>query len=529
MTVTLIHGNCKAKAAGDFTAAAEIAYCVQSYFHKIGDDTQCILTSSKEGVKKFQSLYGNSDGLSPLNIHGVPFEVVDIHEFANSDRKKEVKNFLEVGFCEPPPVEDLAKIVNPLSTKVIVVGLPHYPMNDCEMYLTKRFPQSFANGLAHKVVTGFGDDRVGMPVYQGPVESLQHVDYCGVTLKPYGFAYFKGGMKQNETSTMLDYLKVSTSLDNPYENFVLIGNCNLNLQAIKDFAMNTSQKPIQVYDQSSKTIYNIIPQHGIDTDSFDIQSSPMPKNFQVNDNAPDGIIRICLLDHVPTEKMRPLLKGAQPFFCSEGIHTPIEGMAFGKIPFIHYMENNEGLYPMHRKAVLDACSPHCQVSIEHMLDYCLRKGYLMSSFDRNRLKLLLEDPVVVHEYIKTNLALINDKPEPGQTIVNELHKDGKPDPNYHGKAFGATIVDRAALLETFLLSLQNLLVQSENYSALSSKPSPYIQNSLFKPEKTPPNPIFKPTLLRDIDNELGMYSKEREAAAFAKHLNEVQVAKKRRV
>lgn len=468
MSVTVIYSDCKAKASGDYSAAAEVAYALQNYYYKIGEDMHCILASSPDGVKKFESLYGSHDGLSHLDIHGMPFEVVKLNEFAYDQRKKDVSQYIEVAYCDPAPLDQVAKIVNPLSTKVLMVGLPHYPIGWTDE-LKSRFPQSCANGLAHAVTTGFGPDRIGVPLYQGPFEPIKHENYAGITKKPYGFAYFKGGWEKSD-ATIKDYLAISTQLQTPYQHFVFVGDCKLNLDAIKKFAIHSFKK-IEVCDLSTQTIYNIA--FNRNSSHLDISKHPLSPDYDVS-NQDDETIHICLLEKVPNAQMRSLLKYAQPFICTEGINTPIEAMSFGKIPFIQHMFNNKNFYPLYKKAFLDDCqisSPSLYREMSDMLKLCIRKKP-MNSFERMYLKRLLDDPKLAQRYMETNLQLTMKAPNPAERMVEELKAPSSSNPNYQGKTFNENHDPR--LLNEYFSLLTTLLGAINRPTR-----SPHIQHSLF--------------------------------------------------
>lgn len=486
MSLTLIYSDCISKSAGDYSAAAEIAYDLQNYYYRINEKSQCILASSPGGVNKFKSLYGSGDGLSQLKIHGMPFEVVKLNEFIEDQRIKNVDRYMEVAICEPPPIEQVAKIVDPLSTKVLVVGLPHYPLKACKKFVAKRFPQSYANKLAHTVATGFGKNRIGLPIYKDSFEPLIHKNYAGITRKHYGFAYYKGGLQHGSKSTIIDYLKIAISLTTPYENFVFVGDCQLNFEAINEFAIS-SRKSIEVIDQSTKQIYKIVNKSGENFDSLDITNVPMPSDYEVRSFSKDTI-RICLVDKVQNEQMHSLLKFSQPLICSEGVNTPIEAIAFKKIPFMHYTDNNEGLYTRYHKAVLKACPSSLRDRMESFLSLCVRHSSL-SDDDTSRLISFLSDKNLMKAYLKINAELINSA-DPAQRIVEQLQQPGTINSSYTGQAFEDDTKRRLALDLAF--AINELMRSSSTYSSSpylmgernvcskeSAKQSPLMQNGFF--------------------------------------------------
>lgn len=425
MRTTLIYTDCVANSAGDYSAAGEIAYALQSYYSRINDfDNEIILASSPKGVAKFDMLYGNKNAISTAMIHGKSFPFTSLNDYAANCTKK-VDQYIEVGVCKLPDIKLVATIVDPLSTKIMSVGLPHYTEN-FDVAALNRFPQSSANKLTHAVHLGLGTDHIGIPFSQGPFEPLCHDVYQDLTKAPYGFAYLKSNIL-NFSFIIKDYLSVATNLTQPYQNFILVGNDKSNINSIKKFVL-AEQKTVEVYEAKKSKFLRFKPlgnRQGIVKEHID--------QFSNRENEKE-IIRICSLKHVPHEQMRSLMKNALPLVGVEGVNSSFEAIQLGKIPFVQSLDHDQLFFDTYQETIKKLIPNKHKQALSQFFEYYLRKEKL-TKFSKEALKYLINDSNFCEALSQAQIQLCNQLPDTGLVMAQKLNQPGNIDDTYQGLIF----------------------------------------------------------------------------------------------
>lgn len=400
MYITLIYTDCRAKTSGDYAFAGEVAYALQQFFYSMNIDNQCVLSSSEGGKDCFKRLYGTT---SPalLNIHGMPIQVVVLKDFVKSTDVQRVNNYVEVAACERAPVNLVRKIVNPLSTKILHIALPHYDIGAfCFNVnaINARIPPVYSVQYNYEAI-GFGPGRIGIPLYKGPFEPLHHDSYANITKRPYGFVYFAGVAGEDAVKFVYDYLKITRYLTVNCQNYVFVGNCDRSFQAAKDYAI-ALEKKMAIYHLKEKKVYFC--EYKKDKNMLDVSASPLSTvtSYAVCD------VNIVLLASVPYEQMRALMKNAITLIGTTGVSSEIESVSFGKISLYQFLEHNEIFIQSYQNAVLSNVTEPQKAQNAHRFFQLHTWKKKMGLNEMKEMATLVNDPVFSTDLLKQNEELI---------------------------------------------------------------------------------------------------------------------------
>lgn len=264
----MVYTDCAAKRGGDYTAAAKVAWAISKQLEVSDVDkldpvvsagassgssdttqykTQVVLVSSSGGVDKFQSMYPSTK-TQHVNINGKQIKVYDLAAAAEWVAGTAV-HYIEVGFCQPCPLSDYAKLTRNLAVHVTHIPLASYPLSYYDGVQGDFTGRSTTDPSRFRLCSyGFGEARkLGNCVLPpGYATSIGRVE---PPASPFSFCYFASYLNLNK---IISSFQALTARDNA--TVVIVGNDETIMREVTDF---TKENPgvLVTVDLQSKGIF----------------------------------------------------------------------------------------------------------------------------------------------------------------------------------------------------------------------------------------------------------------------------------
>ncbi|KTD43689.1 Dot/Icm T4SS effector AnkY/LegA9 [Legionella quateirensis] len=376
--VILIYANCQnTTAKGDFAFAGNIAKDLKEDIDRTGNDIDVILTSTLDGMERFEKLYGKTiDGRVIIEGRSIGISALELLDPV----KIEVVAFIEANRCKYAPADIVKRIISP-DSKFLFIGAANQdaisgPFRHYFRYLglQREQPELYNHFDADDIKlgsSGLGTDRLGLPKIKTADElpELSYEQSLQIPNTDYGFIYLAKINKSIDLRTIAQYTMISD-----LSEYVLVGDY--------------SEKPLQV----RAAVIAEMKYHGTSL----LQQLPKIHYHQSLDN--------CLMRHM-------VAKSTGNLVLSTGVMSAIEAMNDKKLPYYQTLPNNTNFVASYLLAVKDIASNDSsligampQIIIE--LSNLLFADKPLSLSQVNRTKDLLSISSVPSRLIETNQKII---------------------------------------------------------------------------------------------------------------------------
>ena len=320
--IILVYANCgHSKARGDFALAGNIAKDLAALLQDKGSDIQVVLTSTLDGVPRFESIYGKAiKGKISVETQQVGLCALELFDTVNN----EVVAFIEANRCKYAPADILKRVLSP-NSKMVVIGAANQPDDLNKQSVKKDYLQSFSVDQPHVYEhfntqnicigsAGIGGLRMGLPIMTNTddLPGLSLNDMQKMPKNQYGFLYL-AALDIDKDARIIAQYTILTGFD----SYILVG----------EFAKN------------SHTIQQAISKE------------------QTINNAKKSVPSIechASLDSTLMRKMTANCSG--DLLVSTGVMSTLEAMNDGKLPYYQDMSTNEYFMASYLLAVKSICS-----------------------------------------------------------------------------------------------------------------------------------------------------------------------------
>ncbi|WP_080452545.1 Dot/Icm T4SS effector AnkY/LegA9 [Legionella pneumophila] len=320
--IILEYANCvNSTAKGDFALAGQIAKDLVR--EKTSDDIDVVLTSTLDGIARFESLYGKAvDGR--VIIEGTSVGLCALELFESVDN--EVVAFIEANRCKYAPSDILKRVLSP-DSKFLFIGAANQKAIATGDKFTKSWLYISHKGDQPNVYehfdeddsliqsVGLGDDRLGLPSLP-KVDELPEMNSTQSQKIPsgeYGFMYLAAVHGIDDVYLMNQYMSLTEM-----GQYVLVGE----------------------YAKQSKEVQMVL--HSLQYKGSSV-SLTMPQIF-FHDSVDN-----CLMRNMVSKSSGPLV-------VSTGVMSSIEAMQDGKLTYYQTMSNNTQFVASYLIAVKSICS-----------------------------------------------------------------------------------------------------------------------------------------------------------------------------
>nr|HAT8714641.1 ankyrin repeat domain-containing protein [Legionella jordanis] len=388
--VILIYANCKNPTAkGDFAHAGVIARDLAREL-PMSSNINVVLTSTLDGIKRFESLYGKPDQRHLL-IDGECIGICALETFDPVENT--VVAFIEANRCNFAPAELVKRVISPQSKFLFVGAANQKDVSSFLMQLMYRQmidkdqPDIYSHFAANDILigsSGLGSNRLGLPNIEKADNSDPGQLSSIVPSANYGFMYLAAVDSSKDYKLIAQYMKL-TDLD----TYVLVGNFTTEASTIKKaYASDTSLGPSRV---------------------------EIPK-IQYHQSLPNKTMRLAL---------------ANSYSClvlSTGVMSTLEAMRDSKLTYYQNLSNNNEFvasYLMAVKSIVDSDSSliGAMPDLIFELSKLLFKDKPLSQIDIERTQELLAKDAVTKKLVQANekvIAQVNGKLAPGLlSFLNE--------------------------------------------------------------------------------------------------------------
>ena len=383
LSIVLLYTHCSVGQFGDYAQTGEVAYALDKHCQEEGVPQQFVLTSTDDGIKKFKQLYLKNPADQTLSIHGRSFKFATLEEIASTGRASKVSHFIRVTECGKFDLSHVLRATNQ-STKFLFLGAP-WNKTSLSLLSKIQFIQEDKEGRVAHLCMGVGANRIGLTIYNGPLEVLDHKAYHNLTTIPFGFAYFKnrGGNISHKSSFAGDYMRITYCSHYRARNYVFIGDADDIKTGIQQF-LNEHPKLRVILDAPSRATqcYTLHADGSLHIES--VSESKSREGFDV--------IRIVELERVSNEQMRALMQFSIPFIGAAGAMSVLEGLVLSKIVLTPYLSCNQNLYDQHDQSIATLTSASFDDRIQKLvklLRWDTHKGF--SSDERKHIINELDD------------------------------------------------------------------------------------------------------------------------------------------
>lgn len=363
--VILIYANCvNDTAKGDFALAGALAKDLAHELTLQKSPISVVLTSTVEGLWKYQSLYGKSKE-GKISIEGIDIEVAALEFFDTTHN--EVVAFIEANRCKYAPVE-LVKRVLSLDSKMLFVGAANQPSFNKLSYMNMvNGEQSgllsfFDDKDIYVLNSGLGKSRFGIPKIKDSSElkELSIDEKKKIPNGNFGFIYLASISPLDEGRTIGQYMQLTQ-----YPHYVLVGNLD-----------------------PGSFLFNL----GMQMESDELKSMTCHQS----------------LDNLT---MRHMVASALPFVISTGVMSTLEAMSEGKFPFYQYMNNNEHFVLSYLTAVHSLCTSQdsknsCTSDLIFKFATVLFAPKPLEFSKLNELKKMMASKEAVHDLTRINKTIV---------------------------------------------------------------------------------------------------------------------------
>ncbi|MBL7479438.1 Dot/Icm T4SS effector AnkY/LegA9 [Legionella bononiensis] len=376
--IILIYANCvNTTAKGDFAFAGNIAKDLKEDFDMTGKKIDVILTSTLDGMERFEKLYGKPvDGRITIEGRSIGICALELLDPVKND----VVAFIEANRCKYAPADIVKRVISP-DSKFLFIGAASQstitsPIVHYFRYISLQSEQS---GLYNhfdaddiKVgSSGLGADRLGLPKIKSSDElpELSDEQRLQIPTSGYGFMYLAKINQSIDLSTIAQYTMITD-----LSEYILVGEY--------------SDTPMEV----KAAIIKEIKFNGVSG----LQELPKIHYHQSLDN---GLMR-----HMVAASTGHLV-------LSTGVMSALEAMNDKKLPYYQTLPNNTKFVTSYLLAVKDIASSDTsligvmpQLIIE--LSNLLFADKPLSLSQVNRTKDLLSISSVAPRLIEANQQII---------------------------------------------------------------------------------------------------------------------------
>lgn len=371
----LVYANCNNPTAkGDFSFGGNMAADLKREATKQQENIEIILVSTRDGIGRFESLYGQPDNSGTVRIAGVEIGLSAIEDVPAHG--KNVIAYIDANYCKPAATDIIKRVVNP-DCRLLFIGNANQEdwrnaayrsdLEDMSCQLQPNLIHSFSNENIYFASAGMSGDRIGMTTIAelADLHPLSEAEESTIPAERYGFMYLSG-QASHVRSLIYQYIELTNK-----PTYVLVGN----------FCAN---------------------------DLFMIQATCSNMNINTNSNpiAPKVVHHKSLANNL----MRRMSANAHgELVLSTGVNSALEAMQDGKLTYYQYMENNENFVTV----FLDAARQLARLRLESKLakDVTDLAAFLfakkpLSEIERKVLHFTLKDPSTTSAMVSVNQELI---------------------------------------------------------------------------------------------------------------------------
>lgn len=323
--IILIYANCRNPTAkGDFSLAGQMAKDLAK--SPGAEDLVVILTSTLDGIARFESLYGTAiDGQVIIEGQKIGLCALELLDAVDN----EVVAFIESNRCKHAPADIIKRVLSPES-KFLFIGASNQPAMDSRMPGSKMMAllrhynhQAEQPGVYEHFdpddvligASGIGEDRLGLATLN-TVEQLQPLtleQQAKIPVVDYGFIYLNGVEPSKDMKTMTQYMELTRKGE-----YVLVGEYAKDPSLVQYVTLkNLSTNPAFV--------------------------PHMPK-LHFHTSLDNGV-------------MRNMVKSsAGNLVVSTGVQSSLEAMQDGKLTYYQTLESNQHFVASYLQAVQSICS-----------------------------------------------------------------------------------------------------------------------------------------------------------------------------
>ncbi|WP_133129979.1 Dot/Icm T4SS effector AnkY/LegA9 [Legionella yabuuchiae] len=227
--IILVYANChNSTARGDFVLAGTMARDLMREIKRSGQDIDVILTSTLDGMSRFESLY-KSVGRDRVDIEGVEVGLCSLERFDSLTQN--VIAFIEANRCKYAPAEVIKRVLS-ADSKLLTIMAPNGETvnNDIQKIMQKILYSSTQPSLyeffepADVLInaSGLAPEALGLP-HIAQTSELSELTAGQRTLVPtvnYGFMYLSANIDSRDPALIAQYM----NLTDPVEEYILVGN-----------------------------------------------------------------------------------------------------------------------------------------------------------------------------------------------------------------------------------------------------------------------------------------------------------------
>lgn len=370
----LVYSNCqKANAKGDFTFGGNIAVDLIREARLQSEDIDVILVSTRDGISRFESLYGKPDASSSVTIAGETVGLCALEDMPCFGRH--VVAYIDANYCKPASTEIIKKVINP-DTKLLFIGnanqddwLTGSYRNFLEDLTNQKQPHLlnlFNSSNVYYATAGMNGKRIGIPTI-ARLDSLNPLTESERQQLPkanYGFMYLSN---QSDTRRLV----------------------------------------AQYMDLTGKALYVLVGKFSaMDRLLISLSTTTMQATSVTNPKIP----QITYHESLPNHVMRNMTaKASGNLVISTGVNSALEAMQDGKLTYYEYSTENENFITSFLGAIrnLTTQRDHFTVSRKVIdLATLLFAQKPLSNIHALRAKALLDDDGTCQTMIASNREII---------------------------------------------------------------------------------------------------------------------------